>query len=94
MDHKASRLIWFFGYAAAMLVNVVVPHVPLAFWFAGYTPGLITSVAVNLPCITFLLMRALGDQYVSWRNATVASAAVSTGLTVLILVLFLTSGRG
>jgi hypothetical protein len=32
-----------------MLVNVIVPHVPLAIWSGGYAPGVVTAVLLNLP---------------------------------------------
>lgn len=35
--------------AAVMVVNAVVPHIPLAALSGGYAPGLITAVLVNLP---------------------------------------------
>lgn len=35
--------------AWVMLANVLLPHVPAAFVLGGYTPGLVTAVAVNLP---------------------------------------------
>jgi len=35
--------------AWVMLANVLLPHVPAAFALGGYTPGLATAVAVNLP---------------------------------------------
>lgn len=88
----AAHLV--FGYAAAMLLNVAIPHVPLAIWFAGYTPGLTTAVAVNLPCMTLLLARALGEHYVCRRKAAGASAAVAVGIAALIGLLFSAAGRG
>jgi hypothetical protein len=77
-----------FGYAVVMLVNVAVPHVPLAVWFRGYTPGLITAVTVNLPCIAFLLARALGERYVSRKKATKVSAVVMLGISTSIMLFF------
>lgn len=79
-----------FGYAAAMLLNVAVPHVPLAAWFAGYTPGLLTAVTLNLPCMSFLLVRALGEDYVTGKKAAAVSGAVIGGIAALILLLSLT----
>ena len=80
-----------FGYAAAMLVNVFAPHVPLAIWFRGYTPGLFTAVAVNLPCLPFLLVCARSEDYVASRKAAAASIATVIGGAALAGVLSLTS---
>ncbi|MET0274176.1 MAG: HXXEE domain-containing protein, partial [Phenylobacterium sp.] len=35
--------------AAILLVNVLVPHAPVAWWLGGYAPGVITAVLVNIP---------------------------------------------
>lgn len=43
--------------AWVMLANVVLPHVPAAFVLGGYTPGLVTALAVNLP-LTLWVLRA------------------------------------
>lgn len=80
-----------FGYAAAMLVNVFAPHVPLAIWLRGYTPGLFTAVAVNLPCLPFLLVCARSEDYVAPRKAAVASIAAVIGGAALAGVLSLIS---
>lgn len=80
-----------FGYAAAILLNVAAPHVPLAIWYGGYTPGLVTAVAVNLPCLTFLLARAHSEEYVESSKAAAASAAVAIGGALLIGLLSLIS---
>lgn len=41
--------------AWVMLANVVLPHVPAAFVLGGYTPGLVTALAVNLPLTLWVL---------------------------------------
>lgn len=43
--------------AVVMLVNVLVPHVPLALYSGGYAPGLVTAVLLNLPADLFWLTR-------------------------------------
>lgn len=43
--------------AWVMLANVMLPHVPAAFVLGGYTPGLVTALAVNLP-LTIWVLRA------------------------------------
>lgn len=77
-----------FGYIVAMLVNVFVPHVPAAFVFRSYAPGLVTAVAVNLPVMTFLLIRALRDGYVSGLKAVMFAVAVPVGIAGSIPLLF------
>ena len=43
--------------ALMLLLNVFVPHVPAAFAFGGYAPGLVTAVLVNLPLATLVLLK-------------------------------------
>lgn len=43
--------------AAAMVLNVVVPHAPAAVIVGGYVPGLVTALLVNLPVATVFLVR-------------------------------------
>src|SRR2546422_671570 len=54
-----------FGYVAAMLINVFVPHVPAAMVFGTYAPGVITAVLIDLPIMSILLFQAVRDQWVS-----------------------------
>jgi hypothetical protein len=54
--------------AGIFLANVFAPHVPAALLAGGYSPGVATAVAVNLPfCI--LLFRAAIKERVLPRNA-------------------------
>jgi hypothetical protein len=77
-----------FGYIVAMLVNVFVPHVPAAFVFRSYAPGLVTAVAVNLPVMIFLLVRALREGYVSGSKAVTFAVSVPLGIAGSIPLLF------
>jgi hypothetical protein len=43
--------------ATIMLVNVVVPHVPLALLSGGYAPGVVTALLLNLPVDLCWLLR-------------------------------------
>jgi hypothetical protein len=43
--------------AAVMLINVAIPHVPLALISGGYAPGVVTALALNLPVDLFWLTR-------------------------------------
>lgn len=41
-----------------LLANVLAPHVPAALVLGGYTPGLLTALAVNTPLSLWILLRA------------------------------------
>ena len=70
-ERKGPQSVWAylgFGYIVAVLVNVMVPHVPVAIVFRGYAPGVVTAVLVNLPLMSWLSWRAVKEKWVSgWR---------------------------
>ena len=45
------------GYALAMLVNVVFPHLAATFAMRRYAPGTATAVLLNLPVTALLLQQ-------------------------------------
>lgn len=93
---SGQQSIWaylLFGYTVAMVVNVFVPHVPAAIRFWGYSPGVVTAVVVNLPVMTWLLMLALRDKWISGRKTIVFGVSVPVGLAAIILLLFTMANR-
>jgi hypothetical protein len=73
-----------FGSAAAMLLNVLVPHVPATLFFRTYTPGVVTAVLVNLPVMTLCMHRAVREQWVSGAEAVRYAVLVPVAMGVLI----------
>ena len=65
-----------FGYVVAVLVNVVVPHVPAAILFHGYAAGVVTAVVVNLPFMILLPVTAVRDGWVSGYRAVAFGVGV------------------
>jgi hypothetical protein len=55
------------GYALAMLLNVVFPHVLATLILREYAPGTLTALLLNLPVCTLLLEHALREHYVEAR---------------------------
>jgi hypothetical protein len=71
-----------FGYMAAMLANVLVPHIAASIAMRSYMPGLATGVFLNLPLLSLLMVLALRQGYVSgWK-----AAAYSVGVAALLLL--------
>ena len=71
-----------FGYMAAMLANVLVPHIAASIAMQSYMPGLATGVFLNLPLLSLLMVLALRQGYVSgWK-----AAAYSVGVAALLLL--------
>lgn len=56
--HRGSPLALLLvrGLAWIMLANVAIPHLPAAFLFGGYAPGLATAVLLNLPVAAYVLV--------------------------------------
>jgi len=77
-----------FGSIAAMLINVLVPHVPVAIVFKGYAPGVITAVLINLPLMSILLFLALRERWVSGSKAVLYSVLVPLALASSIAAFF------
>lgn len=69
------------GYAAAMLVNVAVPHLIASLVLRRYMPGLGTALLLNLPVTVGLLVSAVDGGYVHFPLV----AYVGAGVTVVLL---------
>jgi hypothetical protein len=88
---KGEQSAWAYlliGFAAAMLMNVFVPHVPATLAFHEYTPGVLTAVLINLPFMSVLMIQALRDHWVSGMRALLYSLLVPFAIGGLILVSF------
>jgi Protein of unknown function with HXXEE motif len=78
-----------FGYAAAMLANVFIPHIPATLVFGEYTPGVVTAVLVNLPVMSLLLLKAVRERWVGGVKALAYALLVPLATGGAILALFL-----
>jgi Protein of unknown function with HXXEE motif len=58
-----------FGYAVAMLVNLLLPHIPATLVLGEYTPGVVTAVLIKLPIMSILLFQAVREQWVPGTQA-------------------------
>jgi hypothetical protein len=65
----AYSILVLYGVFAA---NALVPHLVGAMMLGGYVPGLITAVALVIPCTIWLCRRAVIDHYASPRGMMVA----------------------
>jgi hypothetical protein len=89
--HKGKGSFWaylLFGYAVAMLANVLLPHIPATLVFGEYTPGVVTAVLINLPIMSILLFQAVREQWVSGAKAIAYAVLVPLAIGVAISVLF------
>ena len=77
-----------FGFVAAMLLNVLAPHIPAMVFFHGYTPGTVTAILINLPLMSFLLLKALRERWVYGRKAVGYAVLVPLVLSGAVAALF------
>lgn len=81
-----------FGYMAAMLANVLIPHIMASIATRSYMPGLATGMAVNLPVFSLLIVLALRQECVSGGKAAAYFAGM-TGLLLLSIPAFFKLGK-
>lgn len=76
------------GYALAMLLNVLFPHVIATVFMRRYAPGTLTALLLNLPVTILLLRQGLQEGYIQLQKFTWAGPLVVLGLLAAIPVLF------
>lgn len=81
------------GYALAMLLNVLFPHVIATAVMRRYAPGTFTGLLLNLPVTVLLLRQALQEGYIQLNNFVWAGPLVVIGLLLAIPALFLIGRR-
>lgn len=74
-------------------VNVFLPHVPAALMVRGYVPGLVTTLAIQLPYSVFFLRRSVREGVVSRAGVALAVALAPLALLVSIGALYLVVGN-
>jgi hypothetical protein len=76
------------AYSAAMLGNVVVPHVIQSVMEHAYTPGIATALAINLPLNAYLLWTlVVRDQRISPKRLATTIVVFVPPLVVSIPIL-------
>jgi hypothetical protein len=88
---SGKQTVWtylVFGYMAAALVNVLIPHIALTVALRSYMPGVATAVALNLPVLSLLVVLAISGGYVSGWKAAEYSVGMAGLLLASIQILF------
>lgn len=80
------------GYALAMLVNVVFPHLAATFGLRRYAPGTATAVLFNLPVTALLLQQAFAEGRIEPNTFLWAGPLTAIVIAMLIPVLFAAGG--
>jgi hypothetical protein len=76
------------GYALAMLLNVVFPHVLATIALRRYAPGTATALLLNLPVTVLLLSTAIQAGYIQLAQFLWVGPLVTAGLLGTIPLLF------
>lgn len=79
------------GYALAMLVNVVFPHLAATFAMRRYAPGTVTAVLFNLPVTALLLQQGFAEERLEPNTFLWAGPLVAIVIAISIPVLFAAS---
>ncbi len=80
------------GYALAMLLNVVFPHLIATLATRRYAPGTATALLLNAPVCTLLLLVALEQEYVVAATFKWAGPAIVIAIALSIPLLFIVGG--
>jgi len=80
------------GYALAMLLNVVFPHLLATVALRRYAPGMMTALILNLPVTVGLLRQAAVEGYIDLDKFVFIGPLVVVGIGASIPVLF-TAGK-
>jgi hypothetical protein len=76
------------GYALAMLLNVVFPHLIATIALKKYAPGLASAILLNLPITSALLYYAVAEDYIGLNKFYYIGLVVTFGILGLIPILF------
>ena len=76
------------GYALAMVLNVIFPHLIATIMLRGYAPGTTTALLLNLPLGGWLVYRSLAESYVNPTVFAVSAPLIVLGLLASIPLLF------
>ena len=81
------------GYALAMLLNVLFPHLIATLAMRRYAPGTATALLFNFPITSLLLYQSFHQGYVEKSKYLYIGPIVVVGIVLLIPVLFVVGRR-
>jgi hypothetical protein len=76
------------GFALAMVLNVLVPHVVASIALRSYAPGTATALLLNLPLGGLLLYRSFAEGYIEPKAFAVVGPATVVCILLSIPILF------
>ncbi len=76
------------GYALAMVLNVLFPHVAASIALRRYAPGTVTAILLNLPLGGWLIYRSLDEGYIERSTFLVSGPLIVVAILASIPLLF------
>lgn len=83
----------YFGFLAAMMINIIFPHLLSTIVERRYSPGLMTGLLLIMPIHTIIIMRSFHNNFISVSGLIIGTVAMSLAMILLIPVLFKLSAR-
>ena len=81
------------GYALAMVINGLIPHIVATVAMRRYMPGTATAVLLNLPLGCLFLIRALSENYIQLRLFAWSGPLVALSMLASLPILFAVGKR-
>ncbi|NNF99412.1 MAG: HXXEE domain-containing protein [Desulfobacteraceae bacterium] len=81
------------GYALAMLLNVVFPHIPATLILRRYAPGTATAMLLNLPVSLMLLHKGIEEGFIEKGIFIYTGPLCVAGILLIIPGLFFIAKR-
>ncbi|MEN6461098.1 MAG: HXXEE domain-containing protein [Syntrophomonas sp.] len=69
-----------------LLINAV-QHIAASIWFRTYTPGVLTSIILYLPLLSYLILQSLKEGYISKKQLIYSIILGTTMLLPIILLI-------
>jgi hypothetical protein len=82
----------YYGFLAAMSINVLAPHLVATIALRRYAPGLVTGIFLMWPVNGLIIFRAIQGGLLSWLELGLSTVGVGVCLLVL-LPLFFKAGK-
>nr|WP_283163378.1 HXXEE domain-containing protein [Sporolactobacillus mangiferae] len=78
----------YFGFLAAMMLNVLFSYLLGAIIERKYSPGLMTGILLIIPVHTIIIMRAFQSHLILFNGLIIGTFAMSTAMLFLIPLMF------
>jgi len=85
---KGGWIYFLNGYALAMFLNALVPHLLASLYFQSYAPGTASSVLLVMPAAIMLMRKSCTENYIDKRKFYIAGPVIVFAIMTSIPLLF------